>query len=155
MDGSLQRKKPKDILLIDGKCLLCNGITRFVAKRDKAKAFHFASLQSRAGQQLLIEGHLPIDDLNTFVMLQDGQYFTKSEAALRMFRKLNGFWPILYMFIIVPLAWRNAIYDRIARNRFEWFGKADACLLPAAEVRERFLVNGIESAESGGIGNEK
>lgn len=155
MNGTLQRKKSQDILLIDGQCLLCNRITRFVAKRDKTKVFHFASLQSRAGRQLLIEGHLPIDDLNTFVMVQDGQYFTKSDAALRVFRKLDGFWPVLYMFIFVPLAWRNAVYDRIARNRFKWFGKADACMLPTADVRGRFLENGIEPAESGGMSDEK
>lgn len=150
MKGSQQRKKPHDILLIDGQCLLCNGITRFVAKRDKAKAFHFASLQSEAGQQLLIEGHLPIDDINTIVMVQDGKYYTKSEAALRVFRKLDGFWPILYMFTLIPFAWRNAVYDRIARNRYKWFGKADACLLPTADVSGRFLENGIEPAGSGG-----
>lgn len=127
------------VLLIDGECLLCNGITHFVVKRDKRMVFRFATLQSPLGQQLLKEGHLPIDDLDTFVMVQSKRYYTKSEAALRVLRKLDGWWRILYMFRLVPIALRNFVYNRIARNRYRLFGKAEVCLLPTAELNDRFL----------------
>ncbi|MDQ0057965.1 thiol-disulfide oxidoreductase DCC family protein [Paenibacillus harenae] len=133
-----KRKQPM-IMLVDGHCHLCNGITKFVIKRDKAAKFQFASLQSQIGQQLLAEGGLPLHDLDTFVFICSGRYYTKSGAALRVFRQLNGLWPLLYPFIIVPAPFRNAVYDFIASNRYRWFGRSDSCLLPNASLRERFL----------------
>lgn len=149
MDRVSSSDKEYTVLLIDGKCLLCNGITRFVAKRDRTLAFRFASLQSIVGQELLVSGHLSTEDIDTFVMVQNGHYFTKSDAALRVFRKLGRLWPLLYMFIVVPTAWRNVIYDLIANNRYRWFGKTDQCMLPSAELKERFLENGIVAVEKG------
>jgi len=133
---------PKDkttVLLIDGQCMLCNRITRFVVKRDKQKIFRFATLQSPFGQQLLRDGNLPIDDLDTFVMVHSKQYYTKSEAALRVLRKLDGWWWVLYPFILVPLVMRNYVYDIIARNRYRWFEQNDMCILPTPELLDRFM----------------
>lgn len=149
MDGTKLNKDDPAVLLIDGQCLLCNKIIHFVVKRDKARAFRFAMLQSPIGKQLLVEGNFPIDDLNTFVMVQGEQYYTKSEAALRVFRRLNGWWRILYMFIVVPLAWRNWVYDIIARNRYRIFGRANVCLLPTPELMGRFIEQGAQAASTG------
>lgn len=145
-----RKKKPSvtTVLLIDGQCLLCNGITRFIVKRDKAAIFQFASLQSKAGQQFLISGGIPIGDLNTFVMIENGQYFIKSTAALRVLRQLDGFWPLSYIFIIVPRPLRNLVYDWIARNRYRWFGREEVCMLPSAPLMGRFIENGVQAADS-------
>ncbi|NIK76710.1 putative DCC family thiol-disulfide oxidoreductase YuxK [Paenibacillus castaneae] len=142
------KKKRPAVLLIDGQCLLCNGITRFVVKRDKAKTFQFASLQSEAGQQFLRDGKLATGDLNTFVMIQNGKYFIKSSAALRVLRELDGLWPLLYVFIAVPQAWRNVFYDLIAQNRYRWFGKTDVCMLPTNELKDRFMENGVHAQQT-------
>lgn len=143
------------VLLIDGKCLLCNRITHFVAERDKAGVFRFAMLQSPIGQQLLMKGNFPLNDIDTFVMVQGEQYYTKSDAALRVFRGLGGWWRILYLFIAVPRAWRNRVYDTIARNRYRMFGKADVCLLPTPKLIGRFLDHGAQAANMGEIMDEK
>lgn len=39
------------VILFDGIYHLCNGAMNFVMKQDKKKIFHFAALQSAAGQQ--------------------------------------------------------------------------------------------------------
>ncbi|WP_397376429.1 thiol-disulfide oxidoreductase DCC family protein [Paenibacillus vietnamensis] len=130
------------VLLIDGHCMLCSGITQFVIKRDPHARFRFAALQSEAGQKLLLEGNLPQDDFHTFVMVEDGQYYLKSEAALRVFRKLKGFWPLLYACRAVPVSWRNRVYDAIAYNRNRLFGRSEECLLPGPDIRARFLNGG-------------
>lgn len=134
-------RAPKEpiLLLIDGHCNLCHSITKFVVKRDRARRFRFASLQSKAGQYLLAEGGLPLDNLDTFVMVQDGRFYTKSEAALRVCREFGGLWPLLYGSIVVPKFIRNAVYDLIANHRYRWFGRTEACLLPTAELRSRFI----------------
>jgi predicted DCC family thiol-disulfide oxidoreductase YuxK len=34
---------------------------------------------------------------------------------------------------------RDWLYDWIARNRYRWFGKREACMMPTPELRSRFL----------------
>ncbi|MFX3635137.1 MAG: thiol-disulfide oxidoreductase DCC family protein [Candidatus Pristimantibacillus sp.] len=127
------------VLLIDGECNLCHWITKFVLKRDKTERFRFASLQSQAGLYLLQQGGLPTDDMDTFVMIQGSQYYTKSEAALHVFRHFGGLWPLLYAAIIVPRFLRDWIYDVIAGNRYRLFGHGDACVLLTPDLRSRFI----------------
>lgn len=127
------------IVLIDGQCNLCHGITRFVIQRDPAGQFKFASIQSEIGQRLLEAGGLSGRDLDTFVMLEDGRYYTKSTAALRMFRRLGGLWRLTYGLRVVPLFIRNRVYDLIASRRYRWFGYNDSCLVPTKEIKKRFL----------------
>lgn len=137
------------LLLIDGHCNLCHAITRFVIERDRIGRFRFASLQSEAGQYLLVKGGLPPDSLDTFVMVQDGRMYTKSGAALRVCKFLGTLWPLLYGCIVVPPFIRDAVYDWIAGSRYRWFGRADACLLPTAELRGRFVERREEVLEYG------
>ncbi|OAB48377.1 thiol-disulfide oxidoreductase DCC family protein [Paenibacillus antarcticus] len=130
---------PSSIVLIDGICNLCQGATKFIVRHDHGGKFHFASLQSHTGQTLLAEGGLPTDVINTIVLIQDGNYYTKSTAALRISRHLKFPWPLVYGLIIVPRAIRDAIYHYVALNRYRWFGKSDQCMLPSPELKERFL----------------
>lgn len=132
------------ILLIDGKCNLCHGITRFVIKRDPAAMFRFASLQSEQGQRLLRKGGLSESDLDTFVMIENGRYYKKSTAALRVCRKLGGAWSFLYVGIVVPLAIRDRVYDFIAKRRYRWFGHHESCLVPTENIRKRFMEHSRE-----------
>jgi predicted DCC family thiol-disulfide oxidoreductase YuxK len=138
------------ILLIDGQCILCHGITRFVFRRDRRGRFRFASLQSPAGQWLLEQGGLSREDFDTFIMVDNGRYDTKSDAALRALRMLGGAWPMLYLFRFVPRPVRDRIYDFIAKRRHRWFGRM-VCLVPAPGMRERFME---EKEEVAGYGEQ-
>ncbi|WP_239618366.1 thiol-disulfide oxidoreductase DCC family protein [Cohnella mopanensis] len=131
-------------LLIDGECTLCHRLARFVYRRDRAGRFRFAPLQSKAGQRLLKQVELPLDNQETFILIQDGRYYMKSNAALRVFRKLDGGWPLLYGLVVFPLKIRDKAYDVIARRRYRLFGRRDACMLPEAGLRERFVEVGEE-----------
>jgi predicted DCC family thiol-disulfide oxidoreductase YuxK len=132
------------IVLIDGQCNLCHGISRFVIKRDPGARFRFASIQSEQGQRYLRQGNLSGNDLDTFVMIDAGNYYTKSTAALRLVRELKGLWPLLYGLRIVPLFIRDRVYDWVARGRYRWFGYNDRCLVPTEEIRKRFLTDAWE-----------
>lgn len=131
-------------LLVDGECVLCHRVTRFVAKRDADRLFRFAALQSPAGQSLLKRGGLPTHDFDTFVMVENGRFYTKSEAALRTLRRLGVGWRYASIFLFVPAFIRDAVYSWIARSRYRWFGKYDTCLLPTADLRERFVQHAEE-----------
>ncbi|GAA3402918.1 thiol-disulfide oxidoreductase DCC family protein [Paenibacillus hodogayensis] len=78
-------------------------------------------------------------DPGTFMLLRSGKLYTKSRAALEVFRLLRGLWPLLYVFVAVPAAIRDPVYDFIARRRYGWFGRSDHCLVPGPEERDRFI----------------
>jgi len=129
----------RPIILFDGVCNLCNSAVQFVIRHDRKKLFRFASLQSEAGALLLQRYHLPENNFNSFVLVQDGKAYTSSGAALRTARQLGGVLSLLYGFIIVPPFIRNAVYRLIANNRYRWFGKRESCMVPTPELRSRFL----------------
>ncbi|MFD1953145.1 thiol-disulfide oxidoreductase DCC family protein [Paenibacillus thailandensis] len=134
-----KREEPNSLVLIDGECNLCNGLVQFIIKRDKAGRFRFAPLQSPVGQRVLREGGMNVSDFDTFVLVESGRLYTRSAAALRIVRKLDGGWPLLYGLTVIPSALRDAVYRIVAKNRYRLFGRKDACLLPTPEVRNRFL----------------
>lgn len=127
------------IILFDGVCNLCAWSVRFIIERDAAQRFQFASLQSETGQRLLIEHQISRERMDSFVMIEDGQAYTESTAALRVARQLSGLWPCLSVGLILPGFIRNPFYRFIAKNRYRWFGKQESCLVPTPELKSRFL----------------
>ncbi|MNW54281.1 hypothetical protein D3C74_318750 [compost metagenome] len=79
------------------------------------------------------------DSLGTMVLVENGIAYRRSTAALRIAKGLRFPWPLLYIFIVIPPSLRNAVYKWIAANRYRWFGKDEACMVPTPEIRERFL----------------
>ena len=141
MAGTRSDSEPNAVVLFDGVCNLCNGAVTFIIDRDPDAYFRFAPLQSETGGARLEPGHRDpdrIDALESIVLLENGQRFTRSTAALCIARRLRGVWP-LYAFIVVPRPVRDRVYRWIARNRYRWFGKTDACRLPTPELARRFL----------------
>ncbi|MCF8258105.1 MAG: thiol-disulfide oxidoreductase DCC family protein [Flavobacteriales bacterium] len=127
------------ILLFDGVCNLCNGTVHFVIARDPEARIHFASLQSEFATQRFGENGIAKEYLDSIVLLENGQVFYKSTAALRLTRYLSGGWPMLRVLLIIPRPLRDLIYDWIAANRYRWFGKQESCWVPTPELRSRFL----------------
>lgn len=131
--------KTHAILLFDGVCNLCNGFVQFVIKRDSKGYFRFAPLQSEIGQELIKQHQLPYEKLSTVVLIENEKAYTHSDVGLRVARNLGGIWPVFYGLTIFPRFIRNAVYNWIARNRYRWFGKKEACMIPTPELKERFL----------------
>ena len=129
----------RPIVLFDGVCNLCNNAVQFIIKHDKKNAFLFASLQSETGQELLAQHNLPLNELNSFILIENDKAYNRSTGALRVAKKLNGILPWLHVFMIIPKNFRDSIYDFISRNRYKWFGKKDECMIPTSQLKARFL----------------
>ncbi|MEH7419082.1 thiol-disulfide oxidoreductase DCC family protein [Neobacillus drentensis] len=126
------------IILFDGQCNLCNSSVQFILKRDLNGIFKFTSIQGKIGQELL-KKHGLRTDINSFVLLEDGKFYLKSDAALRVCKELMGFWKLLTILLVVPPFLRDYVYNYVASNRYKWFGKNESCLLPSPEWKSRFL----------------
>jgi predicted DCC family thiol-disulfide oxidoreductase YuxK len=138
-DDDVDIPTDKPILLFDGKCNLCNGFVQWVIERDSEAQFRFAALQSEAGQQLLERHGLPTEGFETFVLIEDDDYYTKSTAALRMLERLGFPYSLLYPFVVVPRPIRDVVYEFVAANRYDWFGQRDRCMVPPPDIEDRFL----------------
>ena len=127
------------VILFDGVCNLCNASVQYVIKHDKKKLFRFASLQSSFGESVLKQYDLPVNTFNSFILLSDNKIYTRSTAALLVAKKLSGLIKLFYGFIIIPKFIRDFVYDIIAKNRYKWFGKKEACWVPTPELKSLFL----------------
>ncbi|MEY4539663.1 MAG: hypothetical protein RLZZ306_1420 [Bacteroidota bacterium] len=127
------------IILFDGVCNFCNSSINFIIDHDPEKHFKFAPLQSDIGQGILTKFSKNTKDFDSVILLKDNKLYEKSEAALEITKHLSGFWKYLSVFGILPTFFLNFFYDIVAKNRYRFFGKADSCRMPTAELRERFL----------------
>ncbi len=134
-------KVDKDaIIFFDGVCNLCNEAINFIIDRDRKGFFKFAPLQSEFAKKTLKNSKIDPAKLDSIVLFEPtGNISVKSVAALRIARKLNGAWPLLYGFIIIPKFIRDAVYNLIANNRYKLFGRTDQCRVPTPELLSRFI----------------
>jgi predicted DCC family thiol-disulfide oxidoreductase YuxK len=120
---------PHGLILFDGVCVLCSRGCRFVSKRDRRGYFRFVPIQLAEGRPLAEQLGIDPDRPDSFAFVATGQGYVKSEAALRIARELPR-WQWTWVFHFIPRAIRDAVYDLVARNRYRWFGRRDACILP-------------------------
>ena len=128
-----------EIVVFDGVCNLCNGAVNFIIDRDPQSRFKFVALQSDTGRELLRRFPPAEGPVDSIVLIKNGQSYIKSEAALHIAQNLSGLWPALTVFRIFPRFLRDFGYDWIARNRYRFFGREDACRIPTPELKARFL----------------
>src|SRR5829696_9205182 len=119
------------IILFDGVCNFCNAGINFIIRQDKKNVFRFAALQSKGGQKILKEYGLPTEGFQSFILIDDGKIYQKSAAGIRVYGKLPWYWKWTKVAWIVPKFIRDAAYDFIAKNRYKWFGKKEACMMPS------------------------
>ena len=134
--------KEERIIFFDGVCNLCNGFVQFVIRHSKSGTFLFGSLQGNTAKDIITNNsELAALGANMFtiIFVEQGKIYTKSDAALRILRKLNGIWPISYVLIVIPAFVRNFVYDFISRNRYRFFGKKEECMIPNEAVSNLFL----------------
>ncbi|MGL4399346.1 MAG: thiol-disulfide oxidoreductase DCC family protein [Luteolibacter sp.] len=129
----------RPILLFDGVCNLCHGSVRFVLRHERQSELRFCALQSEEGTRLLSLHGISKDYLGSLVLVEGRSIFLKSDAALRVTCYLKWPWSWCRAAMILPRGLRDFAYDVIARNRYRWFGRHDACLLPTEELRSRLL----------------
>jgi predicted DCC family thiol-disulfide oxidoreductase YuxK/uncharacterized protein YqjF (DUF2071 family) len=122
------------IVIFDGVCHLCNGFVDFILKHDRLKNFKLLANQSVKAQKFLSVFGLQDKANESVYLVQGGEIYRESAAALRILKTLGFPWNLCYVFIIVPSLLRNMIYRIIAGNRYRWFGKKETCrLLPPQE----------------------
>ena len=132
-------KIDQPIIIFDGICNLCEYSVQFIIKHDRRARFKFVSAQSERGK--VLQGMCGIDTLQngTVILFKNNQVYVKSDAAVEIAKDLDGLWRFLRVFKFFPKPARDLIYSIISKNRYQWFGKKNECLLPDDNIKERFL----------------
>ena len=133
----------RHVVLYDGFCGMCNRAVQQLLADDYEKILSFTALQSDEGQALLREHGLPAD-LDSMVFVRQlgdapARAYIRSDALLQIGQDIGGFWQALSWLRVIPAPLRNWLYDRMAANRYQVFGRYDTCPMPSKEDRARFL----------------
>ena len=129
------------IIVFDGVCVICNGWVDFLLRHDRRGRYRFAAMQMRSGRELLSHHGLDPDDPVSFLLLDGQGAHTDTDAILRVFAGLGGAWRLMAAGRLVPRFVRDPLYRLLARNRYRWFGRHDACRILDAGERHRFIVD--------------
>jgi predicted DCC family thiol-disulfide oxidoreductase YuxK len=129
----------RPLIVFDGICHLCTGFVQFVIRHDRAALFRFLPAQSGRGEGLYAKLGLKTVDWESNLLVADGKVHTELDAFIEIARRFGGIWRLVPVLYAVPRALRDRLYGLIARNRYRWFGKRDACFLPTPELAARFL----------------
>ena len=135
------------LVLYDGVCAMCNGIVRFLLARDPEDRFRFAALQSELGREVVRARGGDPDEISTlYVITAPGRagekMMVRGRAGIRAVTSAGGAWRLLHALRILPTFLLDAGYRLIARHRYRIAGRLDACPVPPAEHRHKFLGTG-------------
>ena len=137
-DLSADPALPAKLMVFDGVCVLCSGSVRFIFAHERAPEFCFTPVQSNLGQRVLAALGQPLDGNDSVVVIDGGRFYLKSDAVIRLARSLKAPWRWGRVFGVLPRALRDWAYDRLARNRYNIFGRYDSCMVPGAALKRRF-----------------
>jgi predicted DCC family thiol-disulfide oxidoreductase YuxK len=127
------------LILFDGVCNLCNGWVRFVIWCDPSGIFRFAAQQTPTGQAIIGEHLSGTTQSSSVILIEDDSIYTESDAILQILARLGAPWSWIALLRILPRPARDACYRFIVRHRYQWFGRTEACQIPSADVRSRFV----------------
>lgn len=132
--------KHNKLILFDGICNLCNNSVQYVIKNDKKNLFMFTAIQSETGKKIIEEFKIDTAKTDSILLYTPEKGIDyKSTAAIKIAYQLGFPQNLLGIFYIIPPFIRNWVYDYIAKNRYKWYGKKDACMIPTPELKSKFL----------------
>ena len=142
--GPTNTEDMQRVLLYDGVCALCNGLVRFVLKRDRRDVYRFAPLQSAIAAEILERHGRDPTQLNTMYLIHNygtprEKLSSRGRGALRVLRGLGGRWRACIVLEVLPSFVLNLGYHIVARSRYRLFGRLETCPVPPPEHRAKFL----------------
>tara|TARA_E500000081_G_scaffold111696_1_gene113977 strand:- start:197 stop:553 length:357 start_codon:yes stop_codon:yes gene_type:complete len=117
---------------------MCNNFVKYLIKLDKDEVFKFTSTNGVTAKKIFEKSIDQLEKIDS-VIFYNKKVYTKSSAVINILSELGGIYKLAYIFNIIPSFISDSIYDYIARNRFQWFGKLDKCPMPEKKNISRFL----------------
>lgn len=114
------------------------GSVQFLLKHNRSGSLTFSAIGSNTFSEMFpsgVKSTLP----DSILYWDEGKLMVESDAILGITRELGFPWNLGLVFWILPRGIRNFFYRIIAKHRYQWFGKAESCMVPTQEIKIRFL----------------
>ena len=126
-----------NILFFDGVCHLCNGYINFLIRMDTQRVMYYSPLQGKKAIEVLSPNQRT--DLKSILYYKNEKILEKSTAVIESLADASSWFFWTKIFYVIPSFIRNFIYDLVAQNRYDLFGKSDLCRIPTPEERKYLL----------------
>lgn len=126
----------KNLLLYDGECGMCNHFVQWMLRVDHGGRFRYAPLNGPTSLGILGG---PVDPTTMIVVDDRGKHLREADAVFYLLTHLAFPWRLAVIGYLVPRFIRNAAYRWVAKRRHTLFPRPQACALPDAGERRRFL----------------
>ena len=126
------------IILFDGTCAFCERSVRLIAARDNGY-FRFGASQNPEGRALLEQWGTTREAARSIILIDDGRLYLRSDAVLRIARRMRAPWRFAGVLLWVPRPIRDLVYGVVAAIRVRLAGTANACEIPPPEIRSRLI----------------
>lgn len=124
---------------MDATCALCSWGARMIHRLDRSGEIKIAPIQSDIGAGLMRDHGLDPLDPDSWLFMESGTVWRDFDAVIRLGERAGGFGRVCSVLRVVPRPLRDWLYQRMARNRYVWFGRGDMCALPDPAFRARLL----------------
>jgi predicted DCC family thiol-disulfide oxidoreductase YuxK len=127
------------VAVMDAECAICSWGARMIHRLDRAGTTRICPIQSPLGEALLRHYGLDPQDPASWLFLDDGHAHKDFDAVLYAGRRFGGLGHLTRVLQLIPRPLRDALYRRLARNRYRLFGRGDLCALPDPALQRRIL----------------
>lgn len=137
------------LFIFDGRCGLCNRSVRWFLKRDRLDRLRFVPSESPKVAGILarhgLDAAVATGNSGSILVLRDAgrpteRLLSRSNAVLALLSRLPFPWPTVSGGLkMIPRPIRDLAYRIVARWRYRVWGRLEACPIPTAEERGRFL----------------
>ncbi|MEH6661367.1 MAG: DCC1-like thiol-disulfide oxidoreductase family protein [Parasphingorhabdus sp.] len=127
------------LVVFDSDCILCSRSMRILAWMDRRDIFRLTPAQGKLGEAIYRALDMPIDNYETFLLVERSLVWGKSDAILRMVYRLGWPWRALGLLRIIPRSVRDSVYTLIARHRYRIFGRRQACGLNQPALSDKII----------------
>lgn len=129
------------IYLFDGHCALCSRAVRYVLRHETTPDMRFVAILSEEGRALAKANDIDPEEPESFLIIQGDDVLRSSDAIIALGRYVGGIHKIAIIGKILPRPIRDWLYGLIAKNRYKFFGRTEACYVPTPENRDRFVLS--------------
>ena len=125
------------VAVMDADCAVCSWGAQMIHRLDRSGTVRICPIQTPLGAALLRHYGLQPTDPSSWLFIDDGIAHQDFEAVVHAARRFGGWGRLATVLLILPRPLRDWLYQRLARNRYAVFGRADMCALPDPAFQRR------------------
>lgn len=104
-------------IIYDGRCGFCRAFVKWLHRRTFTEEIRLLSSHEPRGLHCIADNNLHNLCETSVVVICHNDVHIKSDAVIRVFRNMKGFWNVAKYLVWVPKSLRDSIYDWVSRNR--------------------------------------